>query len=167
LKNNEFKITSNCLHDTQDIGIFLGNSAKSGFNYFLTGDLGTGKTSLTQGILKGLGYDGYVHSPTFVLMTEYECNLHVNHIDLYRLPNQNQIDDLMLDEHLESGEYLNIIEWADKSNYLQNIPHLKINLKHMQHNSRKLNLSTDFEMYHETISSIEDIDLKCKGKCEQ
>ena len=100
-------------------------------------------------------------------MTEYECNLHVNHIDLYRLPNQNQIDDLMLDEHLESGEYLNIIEWADKSNYLQNIPHLKINLKHMQHNSRKLNLSTDFEMYHETISSIEDIDLKCKGKCEQ
>ena len=53
MKNNEFKITSNCLHDTQDIGIFLGNSAKSGFNYFLTGDLGTGKTSLTQGILKG------------------------------------------------------------------------------------------------------------------
>ena len=136
MKNNEFKITSNCLHDTQDIGIFLGNSAKSGFNYFLTGDLGTGKTSLTQGILKGLGYDGYVHSPTFVLMTEYECNLHVNHIDLYRLPNQNQIDDLMLDEQLESGDCLNIIEWADKLNELLPMDCINILFQHKGNNKR-------------------------------
>ena len=120
MKNNEFNITSDCLHDTQEIGSFLGNSSESGFNYFLTGNLGSGKTCLTQGILKGLGYDGYVHSPTFVLMTEYECRLPIYHIDLYRLTDQGQIDDLMLDEQLDSGENVNIIEWADKSAYLNN-----------------------------------------------
>tara|TARA_B100000959_G_scaffold260738_1_gene297551 strand:+ start:565 stop:1065 length:501 start_codon:yes stop_codon:yes gene_type:complete len=166
LKNNEFNITSDCLHDTQEIGSFLGNSSGSGFNYFLTGNLGSGKTCLTQGILKGLGYDGYVHSPTFVLMTEYECRLPIYHIDLYRLTDQGQIDDLMLDEQLESGENVNIIEWADKSAYLNNIPHIKIDLKSTKHNSRILNISTDFEMYYEVINSMQHLELECKGKCE-
>ena len=166
MKNNEFNITSDCLHDTQEIGSFLGNSSESGFNYFLTGNLGSGKTCLTQGILKGLGYDGYVHSPTFVLMTEYECRLPIYHIDLYRLTDQGQIDDLMLDEQLESGENVNIIEWADKSASLNNIPHIKINLKSTNHNGRILNISTDFEMYYKVIYSMQHLDLECKGKCE-
>lgn len=166
MKNNQIKITSACLHDTQEIGNFLGTSSEPGFNYLLNGNLGSGKTCLTQGILKGLGYNGYVHSPTFVLMTEYDCEITVYHIDLYRLSNQDQIDDLMLDEQLESGENVNIIEWADKSEYLNNITHIKVDLKFTKPNERILIISSDFAMYENLISSIRNLDLKCRGTCE-
>ena len=166
MKNNQFKIISACLHDTQEIGCFLGNCSEPGFNYLLTGNLGAGKTCLTQGILKGLGYKGYVHSPTFVLMTEYDCKYPVYHIDLYRLSNQDHIDDLMLDEQLENGENINIIEWADKSEYLNNISNIKIDLNFTKPNERILTIYSNFEMYGNLICSVKNLDLKCRGTCE-
>ena len=75
---------------------------------------GAGKTCLTQGIAKGLEVDGYVRSPTFVLVTIHQGRLPLYHIDIYRLDHIAEVLDLGLDEYL-AGDGVSVIEWADKA----------------------------------------------------
>ena len=70
---------------TQDLGRTIGEHASAGDIFLLTGPLGAGKTCLTQGIALGLGVEGYVRSPTFVLMTRHQGRLTLHHLDLYRM----------------------------------------------------------------------------------
>ena len=84
----------------------------------LKGDLGTGKTTFTQGFLKGLGVKGRVSSPTFVLIKTYNLR-HMNynrvhHIDAYRLKKPKELLDLGLKEILEDPKSIALIEWAEK-----------------------------------------------------
>ena len=67
---------------TQSIGCVIGENARPGDVYLLSGPLGAGKTCLTQGLARGLGVEGYVRSPTFVLMTRHHGRLTLHHIDL-------------------------------------------------------------------------------------
>ena len=80
----------------------------------LTGELGSGKTCLTQGIALGLGVQGYVRSPTFVLMTRHHGRLTLNHVDLYRMGSPAEAWDLGLDDQLFS-DGICVIEWADRA----------------------------------------------------
>lgn len=78
----------------------------------LFGDLGAGKTTLSRGILRGLGYTGSVPSPTFTLVQHYETrDLKVAHFDLYRLASRDEIFELGLDEAYDEGGVL--IEWPE------------------------------------------------------
>lgn len=81
----------------------------------MTGNLGAGKTTLTKGIVKGLGVadPSEVSSPTFTLIQEYGEPARVYHIDLYRLDEPRQLATLGLDEIFDR-EAVVIIEWADK-----------------------------------------------------
>lgn len=82
----------------------------------LAGDLGAGKTALARGILAGLGHMGEVPSPTFTLVQSYEwpgVRLPVWHVDLYRLEDPNEVDELGLDEILADGAL--IIEWPERA----------------------------------------------------
>ena len=79
----------------------------------LEGELGSGKTCLTQGILWGLGGTEYARSPTFVLMAQYAARLTLYHVDLYRVESVAEAADLGLDE-VVSGEGVTVIEWADR-----------------------------------------------------
>ena len=81
----------------------------------LTGDLGAGKTTLTQGIARGLGVDPgyYITSPTFTLINEYPARLTLYHLDLYRLETGLDTDELGLEEYLES-DGVAVIEWAER-----------------------------------------------------
>lgn len=107
-------ITTHSPRETQALGAALGKSAQSGDLLLLCGDLGSGKTCLTQGIARGLKVADAVRSPTFVLATEYTGRLPLYHVDLYRLDDIREVDDLGLDDYIE-GEGVCVVEWADKA----------------------------------------------------
>jgi tRNA threonylcarbamoyladenosine biosynthesis protein TsaE len=109
-------LISNGPADTARIGRILGEGLKAGDVVALVGELGAGKTCLTQGIARGLGVpEAYaVTSPTFTLINEYpgrEAALF--HVDLYRLQDEADLADMGYEEYL-SGPGVLVIEWADK-----------------------------------------------------
>jgi tRNA threonylcarbamoyladenosine biosynthesis protein TsaE len=100
--------------ETQKAGQVLGEQAQPGNIFLLTGPLGAGKTSLTQGIARGLGVAGYARSPTFVLATRYQGRLTLHHVDLYRINDPLEAWDLGLEELL-AGDDVCVVEWADRA----------------------------------------------------
>ena len=89
----------------------LGGLAEAGEVIALLGDLGAGKTTLTQGIVRGLGYEQEVTSPTFSLVQEYRGGrLEVFHFDFYRVEEEHELLDLGWDDYLERGGLV-IVEW--------------------------------------------------------
>ena len=87
------KKKSHSPEETMQFGRSLGDSLILGDIILLFGDLGAGKTRLTQGICNGLGLDeeSYIRSPTFTLINEYPGKLPIYHIDLYRIENQEAL----------------------------------------------------------------------------
>jgi len=81
----------------------------------LIGDLGSGKTLLAKGLAKGLGVEDEreVSSPSFVLVNEYQGRLPVHHVDLYRLQDSVEVEDIGWEE-LISGPGVTLVEWAEK-----------------------------------------------------
>ena len=112
--------------ETQEIGVEIGRQLNPGDVVALIGDLGVGKTCLTQGIARGAGVyqDQTVNSPSYILINEYAGKIPVYHIDLYRLERLEDIIALGLEEYLE-GDGICVIEWADRmgellpENYIQ------------------------------------------------
>ena len=102
---------------TQRLGCIIGQRAQPGDVYLLSGPLGAGKTCLTQGLARGLGVEGYVRSPTFVLMTRHQGRLTLHHVDLYRIGSPAEAWDLGLDEQLFDAGVC-VIEWAERAEEL-------------------------------------------------
>ena len=103
--------------ETQRLGFAVGERACAGDVFLLSGPLGAGKTCFTQGLARGLGVEGHVRSPTFVLMTRHRGRLTLHHIDLYRIGSPEEAWDLGLDEQLfDSG--VCVIEWAERAEEL-------------------------------------------------
>lgn len=101
--------------ETQTLGEELGKKLKPGSVIALIGDLGTGKTCLTQGIARGVGIapNEVVSSPSYILINEYTGNIPIYHIDLYRIETSAEIAELGLGEYVD-GVGICIIEWADR-----------------------------------------------------
>jgi tRNA threonylcarbamoyladenosine biosynthesis protein TsaE len=115
---------------TQALGIDLGRSLTAGSVLLLTGDLGSGKTTLVQGIAQGMNIEDSIVSPTFTIINEYfGGRLPLYHLDLYRL-NTAEVDDLHLESYwsgVETELGIVAIEWAER---LSNLPpdYLRIEL---------------------------------------
>ena len=145
--------------ETQEVGISLGRCAKSGDIYLLTGELGAGKTCLTQGIAWGLGVEGYARSPSFVIATQYKGRLTLHHIDLYRIENPLEAWDLDLEEAL-SGDGVSVVEWADRAPGLFPPDSLWIRLEHGEEPSQRIIcFDKPEERYHRVL-----LELRAKSK---
>jgi tRNA threonylcarbamoyladenosine biosynthesis protein TsaE len=99
--------------ETEALGRRMGPLLRAGDVVALYGDLGAGKTTLARGILRGLGFEGEVASPTFPIVLPYETlAVPVWHVDLYRTEAAGEIAELGLDEALEDGAL--IVEWPER-----------------------------------------------------
>ena len=98
---------------TEALGRLVAGQLGTGDVIALFGDLGAGKTTLARGILAGLGHGGEVASPTFPIVIPYDgLRVPVWHVDLYRLEEPGEIEELALDEALEDGAL--IVEWPER-----------------------------------------------------
>ncbi|MCI5165179.1 MAG: tRNA (adenosine(37)-N6)-threonylcarbamoyltransferase complex ATPase subunit type 1 TsaE [Candidatus Electrothrix sp. GM3_4] len=132
-----FKYTLQDLTATAALGRQLGRIAQQGDIILLHGDLGVGKTTLTQFIAQGLEVpeDQYVSSPSFALMHEYPGRLPLFHMDCYRLAGEEDIEGAGLAEYIE-GTGLTIIEWPDRLGSLQPEERLDLTLKAVDETTR-------------------------------
>ncbi|MBW4518867.1 MAG: tRNA (adenosine(37)-N6)-threonylcarbamoyltransferase complex ATPase subunit type 1 TsaE [Scytolyngbya sp. HA4215-MV1] len=117
---------------TQALGIALGQTLTAGTVLLLTGDLGTGKTTLVQGLGRGLGIEATIDSPTFTLVNEYlQGRLPLYHLDLYRLE-PAEVPTLQPELYWEGDEVeagIVAIEWSERLLY-RPPDYLQIDLTH-------------------------------------
>ena len=100
---------------TEMLGVRLGGQLRPGDAVALFGDLGAGKTTLSRGILHGLGFLGEVASPTFPIVLAYDppdVRLPLWHVDLYRIEDPQELEELALDEAKLDGAL--ILEWPER-----------------------------------------------------
>jgi tRNA threonylcarbamoyladenosine biosynthesis protein TsaE len=107
------KLLSRSENQTLEIGNEIGAGLTAGDAVALSGVLGSGKSVLARGILRALGVEGEIPSPSFIIVASYEARLPANHIDLYRLEGAGEAQGIGIDDYLYSGS-VNVIEWAEK-----------------------------------------------------
>ena len=110
---NTKQIESFSAEDTHALGKKLGENAKPGDVYTLLGDLGVGKTVLTQGIADGLGIKEAICSPTFTIVQVYdEGRMPFYHFDVYRIGDLEEMEEIGYDDYF-FGQGICLIEWAE------------------------------------------------------
>ena len=111
---DQFKIQCDSLAATDEFGQQLGRLLDAGMVVALDGTLGSGKTCLVQSVAVGLGIPRTeVVSPTFTICVPHEGRLRLLHVDAYRINHIEEMDELGLDEEVESGCVL-MVEWAER-----------------------------------------------------
>ena len=127
--------------ETQSLGVKIGQELIPGDVIALIGDLGTGKTCLTQGIARGVGIapDEVVSSPSYILINEYNGNIPIYHIDLYRIETAAEIAELGLGEYVD-GNGICIIEWADRMDDTLPDSCVKIHMTWIDENTRSITI---------------------------
>ena len=104
---------TNSAQETFELGRRIGQQAKKGQIYTLEGDLGVGKTVLTQGVAAGLKITEPISSPTFTILQEYqEGRLPFYHFDVYRIGDVEEMEEIGYDDYF-FGDGICLIEWAD------------------------------------------------------
>ena len=120
------KFVSKSENDTIEFACNLASLLKNGDIIVLSGDLGSGKTKFTQGILKHFGLEDEISSPTFTIVNEYhkdETNIY--HFDVYRLTDSDEFYAIGGDEYLNNG--ICIIEWGEIIEDILPNDYIKIN----------------------------------------
>jgi len=150
------KIKLSNLKETESFGLKLGSLLMPGDILCLNGDLGAGKTTMTQSIGKGLGVDDYITSPTFTLINEYKGRIWVYHFDVYRLENVEDLYDIGFDEYFY-GHGVCIIEWAEKIEKLLPEDRIVIDIKKgKETDERILSISGQGSRYKEIIKELDN-----------
>ena len=123
----DITIQAETAEDTREVGEALSAVLRARDAVVLTGELGAGKTTLVQGVARGLGVEGTVASPTFTLVKEYTGILDVAHVDVYRLDRMQDVVDLALEE-VGGGDGVLLVEWGDAIESLLPDDRLRIEL---------------------------------------
>ncbi|MBI3399100.1 MAG: tRNA (adenosine(37)-N6)-threonylcarbamoyltransferase complex ATPase subunit type 1 TsaE [Deltaproteobacteria bacterium] len=138
--DSKFKIFYTSSPDeTVGLGRKIGEGLKAGDVVALVGELGTGKTLFTQGLVQGLGVKGYVKSPSFTIVNKYDGRFPVYHLDLYRLGDVNELYELGIEEYLY-GDGVCIVEWAEKAYSLLPEKHRMIKFFYTGERTRKIEI---------------------------
>ena len=108
--------------DTLALGRELAAGLTPGMVIYLIGELGAGKTTLARGLLRGLGYEGKVKSPTFTLVEVYELSrLYLYHFDFYRFSNPRELGEAGFREYF-NPQSVCLVEWPEKSDKTAGLP---------------------------------------------
>lgn len=138
--------------ETRRIGARLGRLLQAGDIVLLTGELGSGKTCLVQGIGRGLAVPDPVTSKSFVLLGEYQGRLTLYHSDLYRLEDPLEAEDLALTEYCAEGAL--VVEWADRAWEVFPPEHLLVTLEITGTRERDLTLEARGERYERLLAAF-------------
>jgi tRNA threonylcarbamoyladenosine biosynthesis protein TsaE len=154
LSAQSLEVISRTPEQTRRVGMRLGTLLRTGDVICLVGDLGSGKTTLVQGISSGWGSLDAVTSPTFVLVNVYRRpdQARLFHLDAYRLSHASEAMELDLDMFMEAGPL--VVEWADR--ILEVLPesHLKINLTLVSETQRDMVMTANGNRYQEMLSFL-------------
>ena len=147
----KLKVITNTAEETRSLAQKLGRNIEDSFLITLSGELGAGKTTFTQGLAKGLEITRNVTSPTFTLMKNYKGRLPLYHIDAYRLEDIDQ--DLGFEEYID-GDGVCVIEWA---NFIENVlpdEYLNIDLTINDDDSRTIIFRARGSKYEEVLDKL-------------
>jgi len=109
----EFEVASEA--EMMALGARLARALKGGQVVTLSGNLGAGKTTLVRGMLRGLGFEGRVKSPSYGLVESYEVGgLEIHHLDLYRLSAPDELDFIGIEDLFGPAAVL-LIEWPERA----------------------------------------------------
>ena len=150
------KLTTHGPGQTQRLGNYLGKLARGGDIYLLSGNLGSGKTCLVQGIAFGLGVKEYACSPSFMISREYHGRLTFYHLDFYRLDHIEEIVDLGIDDYF-NGDVVSAIEWAEKGSGVLPQNNLSISLEYVSENERRLTFEPKGKRYSQLTRKLKDV----------
>ena len=140
--------------DTISFAYNLASKLKTGDIIVLTGELGSGKTKFTQGILKYFGLDNEISSPTFTIVNEYsKDDIKIYHFDVYRLEDSSEFYEIGGDEYYENG--ICIIEWGEIIEDALPNDYIKIDFSRNldDENSRTLNIQSIGSKYDTLVDS--------------
>ena len=141
---------------TERIGMRLAQFLRPGDVICLAGALGAGKTCLVRGIGRGLGVQGDVTSPTFVLVREHPVpgtDLYLYHIDLYRITSPQEALALGMEEYLY-GNGICAIEWPERAQEVLPPERLWITLDHIGENQRTVTITAMGARYRELLAQL-------------
>jgi tRNA threonylcarbamoyladenosine biosynthesis protein TsaE len=138
----KYKITTHSVKETKKLGEKIGACLKAEIVLALIGDLGSGKTSFVQGLARGLGVPNgyYITSPSYTMINEYPGRQPLFHVDLYRLEDPVDVEDIGLYDIL-GDNYVVAIEWADKIGQERLPDHVTITFKISGDQSREIYMS--------------------------
>lgn len=138
------KIISKNSDETKKLGSDFARKIKGGDVLLLFGDLGAGKTTFVQGFAKGMGIKDRILSPTFVLQRIHEIQKDelktLNHIDLYRIENPTDIENLGLLELFDDPTAVTIIEWAERLKNLDFKKGYQLYFKYLSDEEREIEI---------------------------
>jgi tRNA threonylcarbamoyladenosine biosynthesis protein TsaE len=146
-------LTTHSPQETRDLGRKLGQLLRPGDLLCLQGDLGAGKTTLTQGIAAGWGSADSVSSPTFVMVNLYRAadGTPLYHMDAYRIESLPEAAQLGLDDMLAEGAL--IVEWPERIEPLLPKERIWLTLTHLSETERQLEISASGTR-HETLLQV-------------
>ena len=137
------KVVTNSEFETIELGKTIGAELQKGMVIVLTGDLGSGKTKLTEGILTYFGLEKEISSPTFTIVNEYNTpKFDIYHFDVYRLEDSDEFYAIGGDEYFEKG--VCIIEWGELIEDALPKEYVKINFSRDLENENKRNIEIDY-----------------------
>ncbi len=154
------EITINSLKDTERLGKIISRCLDKGDVICLDGDLGVGKTALTQFIAKEFGVKEYITSPTFNIIKEYQGRLPFYHMDVYRLNSEDDMYDLNYEEYIYS-EGVTIIEWSKIIEGILPENRINIEIKRIDDNRRIVYIKGNGKTYDKLIMEIKGYENTC------
>ncbi len=135
-------IIARTAEDMEEIGVDLASSLRDGQLVSLVGPLGSGKTTLTKGIARGLLITDVVVSPSYVLAREYAGRLALHHVDAYRVSSLDELAEAGLDAELPPDRGVTVVEWPERIDGLVEASNVLVYIELLEDGSRRVTLTT-------------------------
>lgn len=127
--------------EMEEIGIELASILRDGMVVSLVGPLGSGKTTLSKGIAKGLLITDVVVSPSYMIARSYQGRLRMHHIDAYRVSTLAELAEVGLDEYLPPESGVSVVEWPDHIEGLIDISTIQVLIELLDDEDRRVSIS--------------------------